>query len=56
MNKRQSQFNKCVKVREAQYNWLAENLKQYKTLAGRLDFIINHYKNDLPNLQRDVQS
>jgi hypothetical protein len=45
--KRKSQFNKAVKVREKQWLWLMENKGKYKTLAGKLDEIINAYKNEM---------
>ena len=50
MNKKayKSDFNKLVRIREAQLDWLKLN-KKTKTMAGFLDIIINTFKNNKPN-------
>lgn len=55
MNTIKSQFNKCVKVREKQYKFLKNCLPQYKTIAGRLDFIINKYKDEILSELRETK-
>lgn len=44
-NTERSRFNKLARVSQGQLEWLKQN-KDTKTVAGYLDKIINHYKNE----------
>jgi hypothetical protein len=43
MNKR-TRFRSIIRIDPKQLAWLKENKGQYKTLAGKLDEMINFYK------------
>lgn len=46
MREYKSDFNKLVRIRKSQLDWLKLN-KKTKTMAGFLDIIINEYKRKL---------
>ena len=48
MKEYKSDFNKLVRIRKRQLDWLKLN-KKTKTVAGFLDIIINNYKKNGTN-------
>jgi hypothetical protein len=51
MKRYESVFNKAIRIKESQLQWLKDNFPQYHTAAGKLDAIINAYRQivDLSN-------
>lgn len=42
--RRPSRFSKAAKIDPKQAEWILGNMPGYKTLAGRIDVIINEYR------------
>ncbi len=48
----QSRFSDRIRIDPTQKEWIREYLTEYKTLAGRLDFIINFFKKNYKKLNK----
>jgi hypothetical protein len=51
MKRYESAYNKVIRIRKEQLEWITSNFPQYHTAAGKLDAIINSYRQivDLSN-------